>query len=154
MNKFSKILLILFPVIIAASVVMGIFFGAYLIRSSTNSSVFFGDKKEFNPANKLNEILNFVERTYVDTVDKKKLSESSITSILEQLDPHSYYIAASDFGDMNDPLEGNFEGIGIEFRIKDDTVLVISAIPNGPSAKIGLKAGDRIVEIQKRKKEI
>jgi len=67
--------------------------------------------------------------------------------MLTTLDPHSYYIPAKEFSGMNDPLEGNFEGIGVEFRIKDDTILIISPIVNGPSAKLGIKAGDRIVKV-------
>ncbi|MFB0926371.1 MAG: S41 family peptidase, partial [Vicingaceae bacterium] len=101
----------------------------------------------FNTATKLNEILSFIEDTYVDSVDKKDLTERSITSMLTTLDPHSYYIPAKDFDGMNEPLEGNFDGIGVEFRIKNDTILIISPIVNGPSDKLGIKAGDRIVKV-------
>lgn len=67
--------------------------------------------------------------------------------MLSNLDPHSYYISPKDFNDMNDPIEGSFEGIGVEFRIKDDTVMVVAAIANGPSEKLGIQAGDRIIKV-------
>jgi carboxyl-terminal processing protease len=142
----KKIVFIFLPLIIASCVVLGIFLGSFLVPSS-NKPIIFSKGKRFNTATKLNEILNFIEDTYVDTVNKNELTESSISSMLSTLDPHSYYIPATNFDNMNDPLEGNFEGIGVEFRIKDDTVLVISPIANGPSEKLGILAGDRIVKV-------
>jgi len=142
MSKNKALLLILLPVIIAGSIIVGIYLGAMLSQTNSNNQAFiFPQTKRFNNATKLNEILNFIENTYVDTVDKKDLTERSITSMLSLLDPHSYYIPAREFDDMNDPIEGNFEGIGIEFRIKNDTLLVIAPIVNGPSDKLGIKAG-------------
>jgi carboxyl-terminal processing protease len=67
--------------------------------------------------------------------------------LLQDLDPHSYYIPPEDFGEMNEPLEGNFDGIGVEFRIVEDTVVVISVISGGPSEKVGLMSGDRIIRV-------
>ena len=148
MSKNKALVFILLPVIITGSVVVGIFLGSYLTPSDVNNKNFiFPQTQRFNTATKLNEILNFIEDTYVDSVDKKNLTERSITAMLALLDPHSYYIPAQEFNEMNDPIEGNFEGIGIEFRIKNDTVLVISPIVNGPSDKLGIKAGDRIVKV-------
>ncbi len=148
MSKNKALLLILLPVIIAGSIIVGIYLGAMLSQTNSNNQAFiFPQTKRFNNATKLNEILNFIENTYVDTVDKKDLTERSITSMLSLLDPHSYYIPAREFDDMNDPIEGNFEGIGIEFRIKNDTLLVIAPIVNGPSDKLGIKAGDRIIKV-------
>ncbi|PJA07536.1 MAG: hypothetical protein COX70_06285 [Flavobacteriales bacterium CG_4_10_14_0_2_um_filter_32_8] len=148
MSKNKALVFILLPIIITGSVVVGIFLGSYLTPSDVNNKNFiFPQTQRFNTATKLNEILNFIEDTYVDSVDKKNLTERSITAMLALLDPHSYYIPAQEFNEMNDPIEGNFEGIGIEFRIKNDTVLVISPIVNGPSDKLGIKAGDRIVKV-------
>ncbi len=145
--KNKKNILLFLPVIISLSIVAGIFLASFLLLSTNNNSVVFPIAKQFNTATKLNEILNFIENTYVDSVNKKDLIEKSISSMLSNLDPHSYYIPASHFNDMNDPLNGNFEGIGVEFRIKDDTLLIISPIAKGPSAKLGIKAGDRIVRV-------
>jgi len=148
MNR--KVIFLLLPLLLALFLVIGIYLGSNLqsTSNSTNNVVnLLPGKPRFNTGAKLNEILNFIEDTYVDTIDKKELTESSISTILSKLDPHSYYIPASDFDGMNEPLEGNFEGIGIEFRIKDDTVLVVSPIVNGPSEKLGIKAGDRIIKV-------
>lgn len=145
MNKNQKITLLLSPLIIAIVLVVGIYIGALLSTSNSNQTQFFPQSKRFNNASKLNEILNFIGETYVDSVNKKELTEQSITAMLSQLDPHSYYIPAKEYDDMNDPLEGNFDGIGVEFRIQNDTVMVVAPIAKGPSAKLGIKAGDRIV---------
>ncbi len=84
---------------------------------------------------------------YVDSVDTHQMAEEAISAMLEKLDPHSVYIPAEEVEAMNEPLDGNFEGIGIEFMILKDTLTVVATIPGGPSEKVGLMAGDRIVEI-------
>lgn len=134
------------PIIIAVSISVGMGLNSYFNNTSTNEISFF-PTNTVNTNSKIKEILSFIENTYVDSVDKDELTENSIAAILSQLDPHSYYIPKTDFNAMTEPLEGNFEGIGIEFRIKNDTVIVISPIANGPSEKLGIKAGDRIVHV-------
>jgi len=84
---------------------------------------------------------------YVDEVDSEKLIDKAINNILEELDPHSNYIPASQLARVNDELEGNFDGVGIEFIILDDTIVVVSPIVGGPSEEAGILAGDKIVEI-------
>jgi len=143
-NNNLKILL---PLIIALSVVIGLYLGSFLSNTTGNKSLIFSNQKNTNKVGKLNEILNFIEESYVDSVDGKELLENSINAMLSNLDPHSYYISPKEFDGMNDPLEGNFEGIGVEFRIKDDTVMVVAAIANGPSEKLGIQPGDRIVKV-------
>jgi len=143
-NNNLKILL---PLIIALSVVIGLYLGSFLSNTIGNKSLIFSNQKNTNKVGKLNEILNFIEESYVDSVDGKELLENSINAMLSNLDPHSYYISPKEFDGMNDPLEGNFEGIGVEFRIKDDTVMVVAAIANGPSEKLGIQPGDRIVKV-------
>lgn len=95
--------------------------------------------------NKMNDVVSYIVQEYVDSVDKEELTKEGINGILEKLDPHSQYITAEEFNEVNDPLLGNFEGIGIQFRIVEDTITVIQPIPGGPSQKVGLMAGDRIV---------
>lgn len=95
--------------------------------------------------NKLNDVVNYIVQEYVDSVDKEDLTERGINGILKNLDPHSQYISAEEFHSVNDPLLGNFEGIGIQFRIVEDTITVIQPIAGGPSEQVGLMAGDRIV---------
>ncbi|NDV94151.1 S41 family peptidase [Dysgonomonas sp. 521] len=88
-----------------------------------------------------------IENMYVDNVDDAKLAEDAVKSLLEKLDPHSTYISADEVRDMNEPLEGNFDGIGISFNLLTDTLYVIEALPGGPSEKVGLRAGDKILYV-------
>ncbi len=96
---------------------------------------------------KFSKVLGYIDAFYVDSVNKSKLVETSIISMLKELDPHSVYISKEDVKKMNEPLEGNFEGIGIQFNILNDTLIVVSPISGGPSEKVGLMSGDRIVRI-------
>ncbi len=100
---------------------------------------------------KIGRTLNLVDAYYVDSVDIDKLSEKAIVEILKNLDPHSVYISAKDVKEMNEPLNGNFEGIGIQFNLLRDSIIVIEPISGGPSEKVGLLAGDRIVTIDGEK---
>lgn len=88
-----------------------------------------------------------IENLYVDKVNDEKLAEDAIKSLLEKLDPHSTYISAEEVREMNEPLEGNFDGIGISFNMLTDTLYVIETIPGGPSEKVGLRAGDKIIYV-------
>lgn len=88
-----------------------------------------------------------IENMYVDNVDDAKLAEDAVKALLEKLDPHSTYISADEVRDMNEPLEGNFDGIGISFNLLTDTLYVIEALPGGPSEKVGLRAGDKILYV-------
>ncbi|MFV0365426.1 MAG: S41 family peptidase [Mangrovibacterium sp.] len=96
---------------------------------------------------KFGRMLRLIENYYVDTTNIEKLTENAIIHMLADLDPHSMYISAEEVDKMNEPLEGIFEGIGISFNILHDTLMVVQAIPGGPSEKVGLMAGDRIVKI-------
>lgn len=96
---------------------------------------------------KFGRTLGLIDAFYVDTANLNSLTEKAIVEILRSLDPHSSYISAKDVKEMNDPLNGNFDGIGIHFNILHDTLIVIETIANGPSEKVGLRAGDRIVMI-------
>lgn len=98
--------------------------------------------------NKLSEIISYIEREYVDTVDRQHLVDNALQTMLQDLDPHSYYISAEELSALNEPLEGNFEGIGIEFSIQQDTIVVITPIEGGPSATLGIQAGDRIIKVE------
>ena len=95
--------------------------------------------------NKINQSLYYINSLYVDSVNIEKITEEAIKEALAQLDPHSSYISAEDVKAMNEPLVGNFEGIGIEFAIIKDTLTVQAVVAGGPSEKIGLLPGDKIV---------
>lgn len=88
-----------------------------------------------------------IENLYVDKVDDAKLAEDAVKALLEKLDPHSTYISADEVKEMNEPLEGNFDGIGISFNMMTDTLYVIEALSGGPSEKVGLRAGDKILYV-------
>jgi carboxyl-terminal processing protease len=134
------------PIAFALVLVIGILTGYYMMRSSYIQDHVFS--KGMQGKNTLNELIQFIDHNYVDSVNPQKLNEEAITGMLLSLDPHSVYIPASEFADANDPLMGNFEGIGIQFKIERDTVMVINTIPGGPSEKVGLLAGDRIVKVE------
>lgn len=100
---------------------------------------------------KIGRTLGLVDAYYVDSVNLGSLTEKAIIEILKNLDPHSTYISAKDVKDMNEPLNGNFEGIGIQFNLLRDTIIVVEPISNGPSEKVGIRAGDRILKIDNEK---
>jgi len=96
---------------------------------------------------KFSRAMGYISNFYVDTINGPKLIENAIVNLLKELDPHSVYIPKDEVKEMNEPLEGNFEGIGIQFNILHDTIYVISPISGGPSEKVGIRAGDRIINI-------
>ncbi len=98
-------------------------------------------------ARKLQMALYAISNLYVDPVDEGKMVEDAITGMLEKLDPHSNYMDPEETKELNEPLQGNFDGIGIQFNLLTDTLYVIQVIPGGPSEKVGLQAGDRIIEV-------
>jgi carboxyl-terminal processing protease len=96
---------------------------------------------------KFGRVLNLIDRFYVDTTNINKLTENAISEMLSTLDPHSVYISKDEVEEMNQPLEGNFEGIGISFNVYQDTLMVMTTIPGGPSELVGLRPGDRIIKV-------
>jgi carboxyl-terminal processing protease len=96
---------------------------------------------------KLDYAMQIIKAVYVDTVDEKKITDASLRAMIKELDPHSVYIPVEEMREMNEPLVGKFEGIGIQFNIHEDTIMVSQTIPGGPSEKLGIRAGDRIVKI-------
>jgi carboxyl-terminal processing protease len=138
-NSKSRIFL---PLMLLLFLAFGIFIGKYL---PGKSDLQHSNTRSRN--DKLSTILNIIESNYVDTVNRNDLVETAIPAILKKLDPHSVYIPAKDLVRANEPLQGNFEGIGISFNMLTDTILVISTIPGGPSEKLGLLPGDMILYI-------
>ncbi|MDP3002846.1 MAG: S41 family peptidase [Bacteroidales bacterium] len=100
---------------------------------------------------KIGRTFGLIDAFYVDSADLDKLAEKAIIEILKNLDPHSTYISAKDVKEMNEPLNGNFEGIGIQFNLLRDSIIIIEPIAGGPSEKVGLRAGDRILTINQEK---
>lgn len=100
---------------------------------------------------KMVSFLNYLQRYYVDTINRDQLVEKAIVAVLDQLDPHSAYISASDSEAVTGEIEGKFSGIGIEFSIQQDTLRVMAAVPNGPAERNGMRAGDRILRVDTTK---
>ena len=138
---------VLFPLLLAAGVVLGLVLGQYLGRNSTTSQLKGMLSRMALPTNKLTYTLSLIENQYVDSVSMDSLAEHVIPLLVKELDPHSVYIPASEMQALNEPLEGEFDGIGVVFNMATDTVIVLKVIPQGPSDKAGIKAGDRIIEI-------
>ena len=98
-------------------------------------------------AQKFGTLLRYVDQLYVDSVNVEQLTEKAIVKMLEDLDPHSVYFSPEELKEADEPLNGNFEGIGVQFNIFKDTIMVVSPISGGPSERLGIRAGDRIVEV-------
>jgi carboxyl-terminal processing protease len=132
---------IFLPLFLGVALALGVIIGKFLPSSDRLA-------QHSNARNdKLNSILNIIESNYVDSVNRDVLEEAAIPAILKKLDPHTVYIPAKDLARANEPLQGNFEGIGISFNMVTDTILVISTIPGGPSEKMGLLPGDKILYV-------
>jgi len=99
---------------------------------------------------KFGRLLRLIDSYYVDTTNVDDLTEKAIVEVLRGLDPHSVYISKAEVEKMNEPLQGNFEGVGISFNVYRDTLMVVTTVPGGPSEKVGLRAGDRIVSVDSK----
>lgn len=120
---------------------LAVLMGGYVIGFSQSSAV------DMEQMRKLVMAHSAIVNLYVDKVDEPKIVEASIRSMLKELDPHSTYLTASEVKKMNEPLQGNFEGIGVQFNMADDTLFVIQTVNKGPSEKVGILPGDRIVTV-------
>ncbi len=138
---------VLFPLLLAVGVVLGLLLGQFLGRTSAESQLRGMLNRISLPDNKLSYTLSLIEHQYVDSVSLDSLAEHVIPLLVKELDPHSVYIPASEMQAVNEPLEGEFDGIGVVFNMATDTVIVLNVIHGGPSDKAGVKAGDRIVRI-------
>lgn len=135
MNQKRNIAFASIPLALAAGLVGGIFIGQFLNRTTLSPG-----------QQKLQTVLELINRDYVDRVDTDSLLETMYADLLGGLDPHSAYIAANELTDVNSELEGSFSGVGITFQILNDTVYAVDVIEGGPAEKVGLKAGDRILK--------
>ncbi len=145
MKKFKYKITVYLRILFALILIIGILLGIWISPGSGSKSGMFS--VDLSNYNKLSDIVSFIEYDYVDTVDIEKIQDETIAEVLKNLDPHSQYIPATHFDQVSEHLEGNFEGIGVQFRIEKDTVMVILPVAGGPSEMVGLKAGDRIVMV-------
>lgn len=142
MNQKLKIA---YPIILAIAIVGGVFIGLNLKVQNTPS---FNSNPAFLQPDKLSLMLRLIERDYVDSLNKGDVIESIIPDMLETLDPHSSYISASDMQAVSEEMRGNFSGIGVQFVMEHDTVLIVDVVSGGPSQKLGILSGDRIVKVE------
>lgn len=131
------------PIIYAVVLAAGVLSGFYIAKSNGVVSAPKGNDNSLY----IDDIFSLIDGEYVDTVNMKDLQMKAVTHILESMDPHSEYIKPEILNDVNDNLHGSFEGIGVSFRIEKDTITIISTIKGGPSEKVGILAGDRIVYV-------
>ncbi len=142
MNYNNSKKIVSLPLFLGIALILGMVIGRYLPSDKS-----FHGTNARSENEKLNSILNIIETNYVDSVNRDALVEAAIPAILKKLDPHTVYIPAKELARANEPLQGNFEGIGISFSMLTDTILIISTIPGGPSEKLGLLAGDKILYV-------
>ncbi|MBQ0144013.1 MAG: S41 family peptidase [Bacteroidales bacterium] len=138
MKKFAPVLVAVLGILIG--VLSTVTFNTYMEKKN-------GLKVQYQDWRKLNLILEQVSRNYVDTIDTKAVSEAAIEAALAKLDPHSVYMPPVELKDAETELAGNFDGIGIQFNVPNDTAIVLEVIPGGPSEKVGLQKGDRILKV-------
>ena len=129
------------PIWIAIILLTGILLGLYINKGVNTRKI------ELEGGTKFDEVMWYIGNDYVEVPDAQKLQDDAIAAMMEKLDPHSAYVSLDEFNDLNDPLLGSFDGIGVQFRLEKDTIAIVSVIKGGPSEKVGLMAGDRIVYV-------
>ena len=131
------------PLLLGLTLIFGVWLGIRLQNRKLATML----PAQLSNRSKLDQVINLVEGNYVDEVNSKKLVEDAIPEVLKQLDPHTVYIPAKEMQGVSEEMSGNFGGIGVQFSIQNDTVMVIDVISGGPSQKLGIHAGDRIVKV-------
>jgi carboxyl-terminal processing protease len=138
---------IAFPFSLAIILALGILIGNFLaMRNDVGNTIGFFRSLGLDK-NKLSELLNLISTRYVDSVNVNNITDNAMSSILDNLDPHSVYIPAKDLEATNEQLEGKFGGIGVEFTLQNDTILVVAVVHGGPSEKMGILPGDHIISV-------
>ncbi|HTD94953.1 MAG TPA: PDZ domain-containing protein, partial [Chitinophagaceae bacterium] len=138
----NKKLQVWLPLLFSVILIIGMFIG-YRLNLNGGSKGFF----KINRTNSLQEALDLIRSKYVDKVNTDSLEAGAIQEMMSELDPHSVYFPPVELKEANEDLAGNFDGIGVEFNIFDDTVNVVYVIPGGPSDKAGLQVGDKIIKV-------
>ncbi len=135
------------PIILSIAIILGMFIGINISEPKNTDGKRILNFNFLSSETRINELMNLIRNNYVDTVNTRYLEDEAITVILRKLDPHSNYIPLNRLKAVNETLDGNFDGIGVEFNIIHDTVIVIGVIFGGPSEKVGIQPGDRIVKV-------
>ena len=140
------------PLLLSIAIIIGIGVGLKLkneplVTVTPKEKLVKPEANDINGQGRMEEILRYVNAKYVDNINDKILVEKSINNLLQELDPHSIYIPASDLKEVNEDLDGEFDGIGIESILMDDTLTVVTPLSNSPAANAGLLSGDKIILI-------
>ncbi|SHI33032.1 S41 family peptidase [Flavobacterium terrae] len=136
-----KIDKVYFPIIIFSAIAVGFLLGGIFIKAPSSDRTSIQNETK----QKLNKLIEFIDSEYVDNIDTDSIVDQTVTGILEKLDPHSVYIAKNEAQQVAEEMKGDFVGIGVNFFIENDSVIVINPVKNGPSEKAGIKSGDRIL---------
>jgi carboxyl-terminal processing protease len=139
-RKLNVFLPLLFAVVLA----LGMFLGHKMPGSNDGGATVFFTKPRSGP---LQEVMNLINAKYVDSLNTDELQQEALEGLLSHLDPHSIYIPPAELQQVNEDMEGNFEGIGVEFNITSDTVNIVSVLSGGPSETAGVQTGDKILEV-------
>ena len=138
----NKRLQVWLPLILSLCMVAGMFIGYRIKGNMPNKGIFFVEKQK-----PVQEVLDLIQRKYVDNENMDSLGNLAIQALLQGLDPHSIYLPVQELKEVNEDLQGVFYGIGVEFNIIDDTTNILNVLPGGPSEKAGLKVGDKIIKV-------
>lgn len=150
-NNLANKVAVWLPLLLAGVLALGLYVGLQLnnpvggqvLQNDDPSGLFLNSTK-----GRVDEIMHFIEAKYVDEEDQEMLVRKALRAIIEELDPHSNYIPVEDLQAINDQLDGDFDGIGVEFMVLDDTIVVVSPLSGGPSEAVGIRAGDKIISIE------
>ncbi|MCF6278853.1 MAG: S41 family peptidase [Flavobacteriaceae bacterium] len=140
MNQKSQL-----PIYLGIAIAIGILIGSFFNFKNRANSIFKANNEEA----KIKKLIDYIQYDYVDNVNTEKLLDGAIEQIVNKLDPHSVYFNKQEFASSNEQMQGNFHGIGVQFRINKDSVVVVKVLDGGPSRKAGIKAGDRILMANK-----
>lgn len=151
-NALLKKVAVWLPLLLATALAIGMFIGIRFQSTTPTTVISSSDLANLHRGlagqGKVEELLRYIDAKYVEEADKNEMIEKAIDAVLGELDPHSNYISAEDLIAINEQLEGNFDGIGVEFMILDDTIVVVTPLAGGPSEAAGIRAGDKIVAIE------
>ena len=134
---------VLTPVFMAVAMALGVVMGIAIARGNGNKTVIQGS----GDLNTIEKVFYLIQNEYVDTVNIDQLQVDAVTSVIDEMDPHSEYFVPEVLEEVTEELQGSFEGIGVTFRIEHDTITIISTIKGGPSEKVGIQGGDRIIYV-------
>ncbi|MEZ4982993.1 MAG: PDZ domain-containing protein, partial [Saprospiraceae bacterium] len=148
-NRDLKRWQIWLPTMVAVSLVLGIFTG---LKLQENQPLVIKEEPTENGSSlgygRMEELVRYIDAKYVEDVEGDELVKTAIEEVLRQLDPHSSYITKEELRSVNEQLQGNFDGIGIEFMLLDDTIVVVSPLTGGPSEIAGIITGDKIIQVE------